>query len=78
MKLFVITYEVNDYDQYGEYFVMAFAKRPALEDLKSLEVDDRTKTHILAGGGRRGIEREWYTLCEVEEGDLSARLNVDS
>jgi len=76
MKLFVITCEVNEYDQYGEYFVMAFAKRPVLGDLGNLTVDAMTKKHILAGGGRRGNEEVWYNLCEVEEGGLSAGLDV--
>ena len=79
MKAWVLTREINEYDQDGEYFVAVFISKPSILDIaKTLEwkgvktigdlntVDKKFIDHILAGGGRRDIEDEWYHLREVE------------
>lgn len=59
MKLYIITREENEYDQYGEYFVAAFTKRPSIKQREGLQV-----FHY----GRKKNEDTWYNLRVVEEG----------
>lgn len=59
MKLFIVTREVNEYDQFGEYFVAAFTYMPTQLELSELGVD-----HL----EREDSEYEWYHVREVEEG----------
>lgn len=33
MNVWILTTEYNDYDQYGEYFLQAFASKPTPEQL---------------------------------------------
>lgn len=75
-KIWVLTYEVNDYDQHGEYFLTAFESKP---DYQKLATALRGKhgmpddimggiaflDHILKGGGRKKDEQTWYNLEEV-------------
>ena len=71
--MYVITNEVNEYDQYGEYFVAAFNRKPTLDDLrltfKDKENSESFFNHLLNGGGRVGYEHDWYNLREVKEGN---------
>jgi len=76
-KVWVLTRSINDYNQEGEYFVAVFAQRPTVKTL----ADYFTKNgggqfadvmaavsfleHVIAGGGRRGTEHEWYDLEET-------------
>lgn len=73
-KLWVLTRELNAYEQDGEYFEAAFIGKPTAKHLKRVlklrdtEEADELISHILDGGGRMGIENEWYNLEEYEEG----------
>lgn len=65
--VWVLTFETNDYDQHGEYFVAVFAEKPSTEKLaKALTgvADVALLEHIRAGGGRRAVEYIWYNLAE--------------
>jgi hypothetical protein len=68
MKCHILTFEANDYDQHGEYFLYAFAEEPTPAKLGLLigEADPATLAHILSGGGRRNTEQRWYHLRETE------------
>ena len=68
MKLYILTEEYNEYDQYGKYFLAWFTLVPTISQLTKLEISKEDALHILKGGGRRGTEQTWYNLHEVEEG----------
>ena len=76
-KVYVLTYEVNQYDQYGEYFVAVFKELPSVEDLanvmsgQDLNLGNVMEAvsfleHLRKGGGRRKTEDQWYYLREVD------------
>jgi hypothetical protein len=71
MKAWILTREINEYDQDGEYFVAVFRSKPSheiLEDILNIDpyYGKKLIEHILAGGGRRDNEHEWYHLRHVE------------
>jgi hypothetical protein len=82
MKVWVVTYEVNAYDQEGAYFQCGFMNKPtyeqALDLLHDLGVFNKNYTNytgdyiencvnkFLDGGGRIGTEHCWYNLSEEE------------
>ena len=75
MKVWILTYAVNDYDQHGEYFVAAFKELPAIEVLVDYldpgpikDIGELLKftIHVQKGGGRQGTEDQWYYLKQVE------------
>ena len=70
IKLWVVTKGVNDYRQYGDYFIAAYSSKPTEACLRHTfpEMSQVDIDHILGGGGRRYPEGEWYTLLEVEPG----------
>lgn len=63
-SVWILTSEVNDYNQHGAYFEKVFPNKPSKEDLKEFSNDDRELEHILKGGGRRYSEESWYYLTE--------------
>lgn len=78
----VLTKEVNAYDQEGEYFVAIWEKKPTLEQLAkhfghTPEADYSGSVmkavaflmHVEKGGGRQGVEDEWFILKHVKYGD---------
>jgi len=76
-KIWVLTYEVNEYNQYGEYFIAAFDGKPnhqrlanALINAKEMPSDIMAGIafleHLLKGGGRQDNEDTWYNLDERE------------
>ena len=65
-SIWVLTEEVNDYDQYGEYFVGAWNKKPTHQMLSALGVPQNRLRHVLNGGGRVGNEDAWFYLKEIE------------
>lgn len=83
--MWIITREINQYDQDGEYFFAAFNDKPDSEQLCQLfykrslkdlienykDKDNAIKfiVHILNGGGRQRKENEWFFLNEVKEGE---------
>lgn len=70
--MWVITREINAYDQDGEYFVSCFTSKPTIVQLKAAVpmLSDETATHLLDGGGRRYTEDEWWNLFECREGEV--------
>jgi hypothetical protein len=66
MKVWILTKEYNDYDQYGEYFVAVFGNKPTHQQLTEAGVQTRRLRHTLNGGGRVDFENEWYFLREVD------------
>lgn len=67
MKIWILTEEYNQYDQYGEYYVAAWSQKPTAAQL-AVHVDytDEGITHILGGGGRLRYEDRWYWLREED------------
>lgn len=65
MEIWVLTREVNEYDQFGEYFVAAFPSKPHHSQLTANNVSQDRLRHVLNGGGRLGNEYEWFYLREV-------------
>lgn len=74
-KVWVLTFEVNDHDQHGEYFMAAFENKPDHERLaralqgagempKDIMAGLAFLEHLLKGGGRRNDEHIWYNLRE--------------
>jgi hypothetical protein len=61
-SVWVLTREENQYDQYGEYFDAIFFKFPSKEQLISSGVPSHSVDHVLAGGGRQGVENTWWHL----------------
>jgi len=67
--MWVITAEINDYNQEGEYFVGVYKNKPTFQQLKELLNEDNvTVGKLTRGGGRQSTENVWYNLKEVEEG----------
>lgn len=60
--VWVLTCEYNEYDQEGEYFVNVFLEKPSAEDLIKAGVPEKDVDHVLDGGGRVGIEYQWFFL----------------
>jgi len=58
--IYVITREENQYDQYGEYFVAAFLKRPSIEQRLALGIEHYK---------RLKNENTWYNLRKLKEGE---------
>ena len=66
-KVWVVTREINEYNQDGEYFVAVFKNKPTFQQLKKLlNEDDVTIDKLTRGGGRQSTEYEWYNLLEEE------------
>ena len=74
MKVFVLTREINQYDQDGAYFVAVFSEKPHHSWLTALGVPQNRLKHVQNGGGRVGFEEEWFHLEEVVA--LSGVTNV--
>lgn len=81
-KVWVLTREHNDHDQHGEYFVAFWFTKPSITQLaKFFSNSDKDGfapsnrsvmdavaflTHLLEGGGRRGVEDVWFNLTNTE------------
>lgn len=68
MKVWILTEERNEYDQYGEYFIAVFKDKPTLVQLsKYIDSYYCTPEHVITGGGRtHHLEDVWYWLREEE------------
>ena len=62
MKVWVLTEEYNEYDQHGEYYLAAFAKKPTAQQLVDAGVEKHRLEHVLNGGGRKNTEDHWFNL----------------
>ena len=65
MKVWVLTREINQYDQDGEYFEAVFLEKPNYAKLKPFGIPDDMMRWVMDGGGRKGVEDEWWYLREV-------------
>lgn len=71
-SVWVLTCEVNEYNQCGEYFVAVFKNKPtSIELTLDCDVDLKTAEHISNGGGRLRVEHTWYFLREHRFGDFN-------
>lgn len=66
--LWVLTREINDHNQDGEYFVAAWRERPDHHQLHAAGVPFKIMNWVENGGGRKKYEEEWFYLVEVVEG----------
>ncbi len=67
MKIWLLTSEINDYNQCGEYFEAAYKDKPTHHQLTEAGVETKSLRHVLNGGGRTPkYEDHWYHLKEVE------------
>ena len=77
--VWVLTRAINDYNQDGNYFVAVFESKPDLKRLAEtmsatghgiggidLYSAIARLEHIRTGGGRQGVEDQWFSLDEVE------------
>ena len=63
--MWILTREINAYDQEGAYFVAVFGRKPTVDLLEEFVDDEDVAQHLVdTGGGRRGIEEEWFFLEE--------------
>ena len=60
--VWVLTREINEYDQHGEYFVAVFGSKPPPRLLRDNGVPRVALRHVLNGGGRISDEYEWFYL----------------
>ena len=60
--VYVLTREINEYDQDGEYFVEVFLDKPSRSQLISCGVPEYRLDHVLKGGGRVKDEYKWFNL----------------
>lgn len=66
--IWVLTESYNDYNQHGYYFVAAWTNKPTLQQIaKVCGYTLEGAEHVLAGGGRQGLEEHWYELMEYEQ-----------
>lgn len=61
---YVLTREINQYDQDGEYFVAFFDGLPHHTQLTKFGVPQNRLKHVQKGGGRVEYEDEWFYLKE--------------
>ena len=79
-SVWVVTKEVNAYDQFGDYLIGVFIEKPTVTQLQSLLPELRTDaaTHLERGGGRIKTEDEWYYLTRLEVGkNYNAPIHCD-
>jgi len=63
-SIWILTREINQYDQDGEYFVGAWNQKPMHQMLTELGVPQNRLRKVLDGGGRVYPEEEWFYLKE--------------
>lgn len=70
--MWVVTREINQYDQDGHYLVCVFENKPNFQDLKKVLSDESDVTigKLTRGGGRQKYEDEWFYLTELKSGEL--------
>lgn len=67
--MWIITRAINEYDQDGDYFEVAYNSKPTLDELIKFFGDKKIAKHVLNGGGRRDFENRWYFLTEIKHGE---------
>ena len=68
--MWIVTRDINEYEQDGDYFVAAYHDKPSFKALKELlpGETDVNVGKLTRGGGRQAWEYQWYNLIEIEEG----------
>ncbi len=66
ITVWVLTRELNQYDQDGAYFCAVWATKPTAADLRAHGIGPAWSEHVLASGGRIEKENEWFNLQEVQ------------
>lgn len=61
-EVWILTREVNEYNQEGAYFIAVFGVKPSHNELSDLGVPRNRLRHVLNGGGRVFNDEEWYEL----------------
>jgi hypothetical protein len=76
MTMWILTEEINDYNQHGEYFIELFDEKPSPELLRVVAAEhgyccskDFIK-HVLNGGGRIERDHSWLNLREHKPRDV--------
>lgn len=71
-KLWVITREINEYHQDGDYLVAVFHTQPDFNDLSKLLPNQPSMVidRLTRGGGREHDEGEWFNLMEIRSGKM--------
>lgn len=65
-SIWVLTNAVNDYNQYGDYFIDCWLQKPTKEELLACNVPENRIQHVLNGGGRfNDYEDDWFYLEEI-------------
>lgn len=75
--IWILTEEHNNYDQYGKYFIYAFAEQPThaqcldlmleldyIQEYQCKKHKDKMAAFLMKGGGRYKDEDVWYWLRE--------------
>lgn len=76
--VWVLTREIDDDNQDGEYFQAVFNLKPTKQQLLYMGIPSNRLDHVLEGGGRIWIEYEWYYLREhLKLDDEESRLLYD-
>ena len=63
-SVWVLTREINDYSQDGEYLVKMWADKPTSPVLIAWNVPESKVFHVLNGGGKLDNEDTWFHLKE--------------
>ena len=67
MQIWILTHEINEYNQDGEYFDRAFAQKPTIDQIKeACRYNEMGAKHVLNGGGRKNNEYMWFNLKVME------------
>lgn len=64
--VWVLTREINQYDQDGAYFERVFKDKPTKQQLLDAGVYESSVEHVLSKGGRIKYEDTWWYLTEVK------------
>lgn len=74
--MWVLSREINEYNQDGEYFVTVFTYHPTVKQVQDvLKCDEKLANHICEEGGRIDTEYEWYHLRKVQSGETIDQEN---
>ncbi len=65
MNMYVLTREINAYDQDGVYFENVWDHKPSVRELSAFVPKEKALFLLETGGGRVDLENEWFYLTEV-------------
>lgn len=67
--MWILTYEENDYNQHGEYFLAAWSNKPSIEQLEKVLKADKSEytiEEVYQNCGRLRSTRRWYNFFHYE------------